>query len=318
MNKKECLKTTYCLNKSLDQKSLLKYITAIINDDRKNMVLYKDFGFNLDDKKNFKFKLSGIYDPKEEKKSIYLYIFDNKNKKDNLSYCLKLKLTNMYKNKKTNFYNFKKSKVENINRGVCGIKKGIIDITIDGTYLIKLVDIINKIFKVESSILDDDARLTISNQIVKIKLVKLISDGKTWYEKTAGFKIKDENIYKNAENVSKTPYSYFYNIMKNTKYSLFDGDIFSLDEKELDKTIKILNKYNLSEKDSLKKIIKVFFDNKNKDIKNLEKAHIYKYILDLPKRNLAYKNKDKKYDIYRSYIDLLNSLISFNESIKKY
>ena len=316
MDKKVCIKNTYCLNKSFDHKALLKYITAIIDNDNKNKILYKDFGFNLDNKKNFSFKLNAIYDPSESKKNIYLYIFDKKSKKDKLSYCLRLKLIGMYK--KDKYYYFKKSKVENINRNVCGIKKKIISITLDGTYLIKLVKKINKIFKVKTSVLDDDARLTICDQVVKIKLVKLISEGKTWYEKNAGFRLTDEKIYKNNEIVQKTPYSYFYDIMKTTKFSIIDGDDLSIKEKELDKTIDILKSYGLSKNDTLNKIIKKTFDSKNKDIKNCDKAHIYKYILDLPIRSLAYKNKDSKYNIYRNYIDLLNSLTSFNESIVKY
>lgn len=315
MSKKEelCLKSTYCLNKTNDQKVLLKYITAIIDNDNKNKLLYKDFGFNLDNKKNFRFKLNAVMDGK---KKVYLYIFDKKSKKDNLSYCLRLKLSDMYK--KDNAYYFKKSKVENINRGVCGIKKNAIVVTIDGTYLIKLVKKINKIFNVKTSILDDDARLTICEQVMKIKLIKLISEGKTWYEKNGGFRLSDEKIYKNNEIVQKIPYSYLYDIMKNVKFSMFDGDSMSLDEKELDETLKILKKYNLSEKDTMKKIIKRLFDSKNTDVKNCDKAHVYKYVLDLPKRNIAYKNKDDKYNKYRNYVDLISSLASFNESVVKY
>lgn len=311
-SKEECLKSTYCLNKSLDQKTLLKYVTAFIDKDNKNKLLYKDFGFYLDNKKNFRFKINIIL----EKKDVFLYIFDKKSKKDNLSYCLKLKLSDMYK--KNNVYYFKKSKVENINRGVCGIKKNAIVVTIDGTYLIKLVKKINKIFNVKTSILDDDARLTVCDQVMKIKLIKLISEGKTWYEKNGGFRLADEKIYKNNEIVQKTPYSYIYDIMKNTQFSMFEGDTMSLDEKELDKTLKILEKYNLTEKDSMKKIIKRLFDSKNTDVKNCDKAHVYKYVLDLPKRNIAYKNKDDKYNKYRNYVDLISSLSSFNESIVKY
>lgn len=313
---KECVKNTYCLNKSFDQKFLLKYITAIIDDDSKNKILYKDFGFNLDNKKNYKFKLNAIYEPKEDKKSIYLYIFDKNSKKDNLSYCLRLKLSDMYK--KDNFYYFKKSKVENINRGVCGIKKNSIIVTLDGTYLIKLVKRINKIFDIKISVLDDDARLTVCDQVMKIKLIKLMTDGKTWYEKTAGFRLADEQIYKNTEIIRSLPYEYIYNIMKNTKFSILEGDSLSLNETELDKTLDILKKYNLTEKDSIKKISKRIFDSKNTDVKNCDKAHIYKYMLDLPKRSIAFKNKDSQYDNYRSYVNLLSSLTGFNESILKY
>lgn len=316
MSKKECLKSTYCLNKSFDQKYLLKYITAIIDNDSKNKILYKNFGFNLDNKKNFEFKLNAIYEPNEDKKSIMLYIFDNKSKKDNYSYCLRLKLIGMYK--KNNIYYFKESKVENINRGVCGIKKNKIIQTIDGTYLVKLIKKINKIFDVKKSKLDDDARLTICDQIVKIKLVKLITEGKTWYEKTGGFRLVDEQIYKDNEIVQNLNYSYLYDIMKNTKFSMFEGDTTSISEKQLDKTIDILKKYKLSEKDSIKKIIKTFFDSNNKEIQSCDKAHIYHYVLDLPKRNIAYKNKDSKFNNYRNYVNLLSSLSSFNESVVKY
>lgn len=312
MDKKECLKSTYCLNKSYDQKTLLKYVTAHIDNDNKKKLLYKDFGFNLDNKKNFKFKINIII----EKKDVFLYILDKKSRKDKLSYCLRLKLSKMYK--KDNVYYFKKSKVENIDRGVCAIKKNVISITMDGTYLIKLVKKMNKIFKVETSTLDDDARLDICDEVIKLKLVKLISEGKTWYEKTAGYRLANEKIYKDNEIVRNTPYSYFYNVLKTTKFSMFDGDITSLNEKKLDETIDILKKYNLSDKDNLKKIIKTIFDNKNKNVKNCDRAHIYRYILNLPKRNIAYKDNDKKFDIYRNYVDLLLSLTGFNESIIKY
>lgn len=310
--KEECLKSTYCLNKSVDQKNLLKYITAYIDKDNKNKLLYKDFGFYIDDKKNYRFKINVIL----KKQDVFLYIYDKKSKKDNESYCLKYKLSGKYKN--GNLYYFKKSKVENINRGVCGIKKNQIVITIDGTYLIKLVNRLNKIFKVKESKLDDDARLTICGQIIKIKIIKLITDGKTWYEKNGGFKLTDEKIYNNNEIIQNTPYSYIYNISKDTKFSFFDGDSMSIEYKELEKTLNILKKYNLTENDSIKKIIKRFFDKKNTDVDNCEKAHIYKYILDLPKRNIAYKNKDSKFNNYRAYIDFLKSLTSFNESIIKY
>ena len=100
--------------------------------------------------------------------------------------------------------------------------------------------------------------------------------------------------------------------------SLFDGDIESIDEKKLDKTLEILKKYELNENDTLKKIVKKIFDSNNTDVLNCDKKHIYTYVLELPIRNLAKKNKDKKYDTYRNYIELLSSLMGFNESIKKY
>jgi len=310
MTTEKCLVNTYCLNQKINQQKLLKYISNIINN--KKELLYKDFGFYLRKDKNYKFKLTPIIN----KKKMTLYIFDKKSKKDELSYCLKMSFDKIYK--KDNLYYFKKSKVDNVNRGVCGINKKVISVTLDGTYLIKLVDLLNNIFKVETSTLDDDARLDICDQVIKIKLIKLISEGKTWYEKSAGFKLKDDIIYEYTNNVSNSTFEYFYDIMKNIKFSPYDGDFSSLNIEEFEKTLNILQKYDLTKKDKLRKIIKRFFDSKHKDVKNCDKAHIYKYILDLPKRNLAYKSKDSKYDIYKNYIDLLIKLSSFNESVKKY
>lgn len=305
-----CKPNTYCLNSKLHKKFLLKYITSKIKG--KNELLYKDFGFYFSKDKNYVFKLTPVL----EGKDVILYIFDKKSKKDKLSYCLKLTLKKRYE--KDGFYYFKESKVDNINRGVCGIKKKVIKTTIDGTYLIKLVDVINKIFKVKISKLDDDARITICDTMIKIKLIKLLSTGKTWYEKSGGYELAEKEIYKYAKEVAETKYEYYYNLMKTEPLSMFDGDYEKIDEKELDKTLKILKKYNLSEKDTIKKIIKKIFETKDGSIANCDKKHIYKYILDLPSRMKAYKNKDEKYNKYRSYYDLLRSITGFNESIKKY
>lgn len=314
MDKKECQKNTYCLNKSFEQKFLLKYITAIIDNDNKNKILYKDFGFNLDQKKNFAFKLHAIYNPDESKKDIFLYIFDKDNRKDRQSYCLRLKLINMYK--KDKYYYFKKSKVENINRGICGIKKNKLVTTIDGTYLVKLVTKINKIFKVEKSMLDDDSKLDLCDVTMKIKLIKLISEGKTWYEKAGGFRLTDENIYKNTEIAAKESYQYYYDIMKNIKMSMFDGDMIRHDEKKLDKAVDIIKKHGLSMKDSIRKIILKIFNSKVVD--NCEKAIIYESVLDLPVRNKAFKDADKKYDAYRAYVNLNKQIFGFTESAVTY
>lgn len=312
----ECVKNTYCLNKSFDQKVLLKYITANIDNDSKNKLLYKDFGFNLDDKKNMKFKITPIV----EKKYVILYILDKKSKKDALKYCLKLTLKNMYK--KDKYYYFKKSKIDSINRGVCALnKKNVITETMDGTYLVKLVDKINKIFKVETSSLDDDATLEICDvKNVKIKIIKLLTEGKTWYEKTGGFRLEDEKIYKDNEIVRNLKYSYLYDIFKTYKFDFFSyRDDQPINEKKLDKTLEILKKYNLSKDNTIKEITTKFFDSKSKNIEACDKAHIYEYVIDLPKRATAYHKKDDKdLDNYRTYYNFISGLKSFNNSIKKY
>lgn len=312
MNKKEkeCVKNTYCLNKSFDQKVLLRYVTAMIDNDNKNKILYKDFGFNLDNKKkNFVFKINAIYDSTQSK-NVFLYIFDKKNKKDKESVCLRFKLSDMYK--KDKFYYFKKSKVEQINRGVCGIKNGKLMITIDGTYIVKLIGILNKMFKVEKSILDDDSKLELCDVTMKIKLIKLISEGKTWYEKTGGFRLNDENIYKNTEIAAKESFDYYYNIMKNTKMSFYDGDMSRLNEKKLDEVVEIIKKHDLSVNDSIRKITLKIFNSKK--VSDCEKAIIYEYILDLPVRNLAVKDTDKKFNAYRAYVKLNSQIFGFTES----
>lgn len=305
-----CKPNTYCLNTTIHKKFLLKYIKNKI--DKKNELLYKDFGFYLNKDKNYVFKLTPVI----EGKDIILYIFDKKSKKDNLSYCLKLTLKKRYSD--NGFYYFKESKIDNINRGVCGIKKKVIQTTIDGTYLVKLVDVINKIFKVKESKLDDDARITVCDSMMKIKLIKLLSEGKTWYEKAGGYELADKKIYEYTTDVAETKYKYFYDLMKTEKMSILDGDYESIDVKELDKTLKILEKYNLSEDDTIKKITKKIFGSNDGSVLNCDKKHIYKYVLDLPSRKAVYKNKDSKYNKYRSYYNLLSSLTSFNESVKKY
>jgi len=305
-----CKPNTYCLNSTLHKKFLLKYITSKING--KNELLYKDFGFYFSKDKNYVFKLTPVL----EGKNVILYIFDKKSKKDNLSYCLKLTLKKRYE--KDGFYYFKESKVDNINRGVCGIKKKVIQTTIDGTYLIKLVDAINKIFNVEVSKLDDDATLTICDKNMKIKLIKLLSTGKTWYEKTGGFELSEKSIYKDAKEVAETKYEYYYDIMKTEKLSALDGDFEQLDMKDLEKVLKILEKYGLSKKDTIKKIVKKIFETKDGSIANCDKKHIYKFVLDLPDRMRAYKDKDSKYDKYRNYRNLIKGIIGFNESVKRY
>ncbi len=303
MSDNQCEENTYCLNTRRDQQFLLKFITNKFNG--KQELLYKDFSFYINRNKNHIFKMTPII----SNKTLILAIYNQ----DNTNPCLKMKFFKRTQDALGTYY-FNKSRIELIARDLCGIRKGKITESLTGKYITLLADMLNNIFRVKQSVLNDDARLTLCNIPIKLKVLKLLSDGQTWYEKTIGFSLVDTSIYELARNVSQITYEYLYNIMKDNPRNSLDGDIGIVSDDDLFKTVEILGKYNLTTRNTLQEIVKSIFETPG--VVECDAGWVYTYVLSLPNRKKVYN--DPQYNSYKEYIDLMAKLTTHNESIKYY
>lgn len=304
-DKDVCNNGSYCLNTKKTQKFLVQYITNLING--KTQYLPQDFGFYLTNK-NYIFKLTP--EIKQKKAVVYLLI----NQENNTTPCLRIKLFKKYLHEKDKVFYFQKSKIEQITRGICGIVNRKINLTLDGTYITKLADLLNQIFRVEESHLDDDARLEICNTPIRLKTIKLLTEGQTWYQKVIGFELVDKNIYTLAENIANTKYEYLYNIILNNPRDSLSGDIIAVKEEDLNNTLEVLTKFNLSRNNTLREIAKTVFETKSNN--PCDVATIYKFVFNLPNRNKVYN--DPNYQTFKDYVDFQKAMYNLNDSVKFY
>lgn len=302
-----CLKNTYCLNKKDGKKVLLDYVTNTFKG--KTSTSFKNYSFNIDSKKmNYQFKIHCSYKIpiNEKKKKLLLEIFDKKRK-----YCLKFELIgNKTHPEFANFKGFKKSYVHNINRNVCGIKKSKQLLTLSGSYVLNLVDKINKIFKVEESSLSDDSRLELQIKGSKeldsrphLKIIKLFEYGKTWYQKEGDFLPIPIELNQYGKDAGKLKLKDLYKYYNDDDLKKFGINERSISQDNINEILRILKKENLDENSNLKSIAILF---KSKNIKSYEKIKLWEDVFDLTKREKISKSTKTEYKLIKSYLKLLD------------
>jgi len=300
-----CKKNTYCLNKKEGKKVLLDYVTNTFKG--KTSTSFKNYSFYIESKKmSYQFKIHCSYKKPqfEKKKKLLLEIFDKKRK-----YCLKFELMSKKQHPNyTNYIGFKKSYIHNINKNVCGIKKSKYLLSLSGSYILNLVDKINKIFKVEESSLSDDSRLDAISPAVHLKIIKLYEYNKTWYQKEGGF-LPENHLelvqYSKDSGKLKLKDLYKYYMDENLNEA-FDKNMKYINEKlvkeeDKDKVYKILKKIDLDENNNLKNITMAF---KSK-LTNPEKLFLWKNIYALDNRINIYNSKNPEYKLIKAYLKLL-------------
>lgn len=301
-----CKKNTYCLNKKEGKKVLLDYVTNTFKGTTSTS--FKNYSFYIESKKmSYQFKLQCSYKkPQYEKKKILLLeIFDKKKK-----YCLKFQLMNNKQHPEfKNFRSFKKSYIHNINRNVCGIKQNKYLLSLSGSYILHLVDKINKIFKVEESSLSDDSRLELKDEngetVAKIhlKIIKLYEYNKTWYQKEGGFLPEDHlNLVQYSKDAGKLKLKDLYKYYNDKDLRHWGIDEQFVKEEDMNEVYKILKKEKLDENSNLKSISIAF---KSKVIKNSEKKSLWDNIFSLTKREGISKSKKPEYKLIQAYLKLL-------------
>lgn len=295
-----CKKNTYCLNKKEGKQVLLDYVTNTFKG--KTSTSFKNYSFYIESKKmNYQFKIHCSYKiPQfEKKKRLLLEIFDNKKK-----YCLKFELMgNKQHPDFKNFRGFKKSYIHNVNKNVCGIKKSKFLLSLSGSYILSLVDRINKIFKVEESSLSDDSRLEAIGSSVHLKIIKLYEYNKTWYQKEGGFLPEDHlNLVQYSKDAGKLKLKDLYKYYNDKDLRHWGIDEQFVKEEDMNEVYKILKKEKLDENSNLKSISIAF---KSKVIKNSEKKSLWDNIFSLTKREGISKSKKPEYKLIQAYLKLL-------------
>lgn len=299
-----CKKNTYCLNKKEGKKVLLDYVTNTFKG--KTSTSFKNYGFYIESKKmNYQFKILCTYKipdnekkNKSAKKKLLLEIFDKKKK-----YCLKFELkSNKQHPEFKNFRGFKKSYLHLLGKNICGFKKGKQTVNLSGSYILSLVDKINKIFKVEESELQDDSRLEVINSSVQMKIIKLYEYNKTWYQKEGGF-IPENNVELSqySKDAGKLKLKDLYDYMNDEKLRQWGIDEQFVKEEDMNEVYKILKKEKLDENSNLKSIALAF---KSKVIKNSEKFHLWNNIFSLTKRKKISQSKNSEYKLIQAYLKL--------------
>lgn len=297
-----CKKNTYCLNKKEGKKVLLDYVTNTFKG--KTSTSFKNYSFYIESKNmNYEFKIHCSYKKPqfEKKKKLLLELFDKKKK-----YCLKFELMgNKQHPDFRNFRGFKKSYIHNVNKNVCGIKKSKYLLSLSGSYILSLVDRINKIFKVEESSLSDDSRLEAISPSVHLKIIKLYEYNKTWYQKEGGYLPEDHlNLVQYSKDAGKLKLKDLYKYYNDKDLRHWGIDEQFVKEEDMNEVYKILKKEKLDENSNLKSISLAF---KSKVIKNSEKKSLWDNIFSLTKREGISKSKKPEYKSIQAYLKLLDS-----------
>ena len=284
-----CIGNAHCLHNRSGKTTLKNFVKYIIDRN----ISYSNrntYNFNTDrDSDVFKItfknkkKIKGDDCPNI---NLYVYKISPDGKDIETSYCLWMCLKDEYKNSRDGFYYFKKSEIKQINKGKCSIKDS--NGELGGNYLAKLADSINKIFKVEHSTLVDDSRLELAKgKIIKLKALKLLQYQKTWYERLIGFKLDNNRIYQLAKIVSNIPLSSFLNIVIDEDLREM-GELWRLNEKDINSILEILNKVNLNKNSTFGEISRNIFNN-FKDISNEEKYIIWKKLISTDYKRVKVK-----------------------------
>ncbi|SVC91033.1 uncharacterized protein METZ01_LOCUS343887, partial [marine metagenome] len=297
----------------------LDYVTNTFKG--KTSTSFKNYSFYIKNRLiNHEFKLNCSYkipigeDKKDKKvkKALLLEIFDKKKQ-----YCLKFELKeNKQHPDYKNFRGFKKSYIHNINKNVCGIKRSKYLLSLSGSYILNLVDKINKIFKVEESELSDDSRLELKDENGKVvsrallKIIKLYEYNKTWYQKEGGYlpinHLKLSQYSKDAGKLKLKDLYGFYNDKDLRTYGLDKNQKFHnekfVEEEDIKEVYRILKKEKLDENSNLKSVAIAF---KSKKITSSEKLKLWFKVFSLDKRKKISQSKNPEYKLIQAYLKLL-------------
>ena len=321
----DCKKNTNCLNKKDGKERLLNYVTNTFKG--KTSTSFKNYSFykkKTDEEEywNYQFQILCTYkiqdedkNDKKPKKKLFLEIFDEKKKEG--KYCLRLELkSNKQHPNFKNFRGFKKSKIELLGKNICGFKKGKQTVNLSGSYILSLVDKINKIFKVEESELSDDSRLELKDENGKVvsrallKIIKLYEYNKTWYQKEGGYlpinHLKLSQYSKDAGKLKLKDLYGFYNDKDLRTYGLDKNQKFHnekfVEEEDIKEVYRILKKEKLDENSNLKSVAIAF---KSKKITSSEKLKLWFKVFSLDKRKKISESQKSKYKLIHPYLNLL-------------
>jgi len=320
----DCKKNTNCLNKKDGKERLLNYVTNTFKG--KTSTSFKNYSFykkKTDEEEywNYQFQILCTYkiqnedkNDKKPKKKLFLEIFDKKKKEG--KYCLRLELkSNKPHPDFKNFRGFKKSKIELLGKNICGFKKGKQTVNLSGSYILSLVDKINKIFKVEESELSDDSRLELKDENGKVvsrallKIIKLYEYNKTWYQKEGGYlpinHLKLSQYSKDAGKLKLKDLYGFYNDKDLRTYGLDKNQKFHnekfVEEEDIKEVYRILKKEKLDENSNLKSVAIAF---KSKKITSSEKLKLWFKVFSLDKRKKISQSKNPEYKLIQAYLKL--------------
>ena len=289
--------TVFSLNESSGQKQLLDYVARVISN---NIILSnRNYQFTITDtdKDSLTFKIKihnrkNQHDDKNKTILLYIYTISHENETSDIAedFCLKLELKGNRIKKGQNYF-FEESYVHGIYKRKCGISniKKVESIMMPGKFIVKLVDKINKLFKVKTSKLLDDSRLPIclentnNSPIISLKTLKLLQNGQTWYEKEGGFKLNNDEIYEAVKKVQTIPLSSFLNIATHPDIHSVGESYINYTEgieskQQIERIETILKKINLSRESTFQEIAINIFNNKE-EISNCEKLEIWEKII---------------------------------------
>lgn len=282
-----CLpKTDFCLNTKNGKDGLLRYVRNTI-DGGQNLSQRK-FGFYWSKcckvnssivNKRFRIYIKNIKDSNNKTTSVLLRIFHyplNKKKKNN-KLCLKMELKTPIK--MSGYYSFKTSFIDKLDKGPCGINKT----ELKGPSLVRIADKINKIFKVESSSLNDDSRLELCNyKGMVLKTIKLLQYGKTWYEREAGFILDEPEIYELCKIVRKSKLSILFEVIRQDIVEQISNE-YNTTKDEYEPKIKKLENLlkidNLTLNNTYQQVFKKAIHPTSK-LTDCQKAEVYKILFD--------------------------------------
>ena len=225
---------------------------------------------------------------------------------DETSSCLMMTFTNVKKSS-TGFIGFKKSVIDFLGKGKCGLNsKNVHSEDIPGKYILKLANKLNIILDTEQSTLYDDARLSFCNDTLPLRLLYVLTHGKTWYDKQGGFS-PEENIYKYHEEIKDMTLkqlfdSYYSNRAYKSRY----------ESEYMPKLVKVLKKLKLTIDTSIP--IPALTKKAFTELNDCDKIVFY---------NLIYSNilndKTNKDKLYKSFMSFTGKFTGeFIKSTKKY
>ena len=213
---------------------------------------------------------------------------------------------------------FKNSEISQINKGMCGFDKNKKKINLTGTYILNLVDTLNKILDVKISELMDDSRIELCDSNVSLKIINLLKYGKTWYERV-GYTLNDKEIYKRNKEVGELRLSELYTTLIDIDDDVFKKEFmdFKLDLKKIQRVETLLQKINMSKNVKIKNVIPEIFK-KDTPFNECEQKFLWDSILNLQNRTYIRNTTDPKYKLIKEYYKYQRDIYTFSESTKVY
>jgi len=233
--------------------------------------------------------------------------------------CLKMTFSKPYINYDNNIA-YKKSEIDNINRGNCGYKDSKKIINMSGSFSLAVADYLNIILNVSVSELRDDSRIKLCNKEKSLKILFLFKYGKTWYERAAGFKLKDKEIYDYIKNVGELRLSELYNTLLEIDNDIVKSsidDIRYLKSDKISMVSQLLDRINLSKNAKIKTLLIQIFQ-RDSPYTECEQKFLWDFILELNNRKYIRKSSDPKYKLIKQYYKLQTEMFTFSKSVKKY